>query len=88
MEVTYLKSLEKDLKKIKDRKLLKSLATIFIDLEKAASLIEVSGIKKLSGHSDAYRIRLGVYRLGVYYSEDIISIARFKKREDIYKLFP
>jgi len=88
MEVTYLKSLEKDLKKIKDKKLLKSLATIFIDLEKSESLIEVPGIKKLSGHSDAYRIRLGDYRLGIYYSEDIISIARFKKREDIYKLFP
>lgn len=88
MEVTYLKSLEKDLKKIKDRKLLKSLATIFIGLEKAESLIEVSGIKKLSGHSDAYRIRIGDYRLGIYYSEDIISIARFLKREDIYKLFP
>jgi mRNA-degrading endonuclease RelE of RelBE toxin-antitoxin system len=88
MEVIYLKSLEKDLKRIKDRKLLTSLATIFIDLEKAESLIEVSGIKKLSGHSDAYRIRLGDYRLGIYYSEDTFTIARFKKREDIYKLFP
>ena len=42
----------------------------------------------MSGHSDAYRIRIGDYRLGIYYYEDTVTITRFVKREDIYKLFP
>ena len=88
MEVIYLKSLEKDLKKIKDKKLLKSLADVFINLENTDTLYEVSSVKKLSGHPEAYRIRVGDYRLGIFYSEEIVTIARFLKRNDIYKLFP
>lgn len=88
MEVTYLKSLEKDLKKIKDKKLLKYIANVFINLEEVDTLFEVSNVKKMSGHSEAYRIRIGDYRLGIFYSEEKITIARFLKREDIYKLFP
>lgn len=88
MEVIYLKSLEKDLKKIKEKKLLKSLADVFINLENTDTLYEVSSVKKLSGHPEAYRIRVGDYRLGIFYSEEIVTIARFLKRNDIYKLFP
>jgi mRNA-degrading endonuclease RelE of RelBE toxin-antitoxin system len=88
MEVIYLKSLEKDLKKIKDKKLLKSLANVFINLEEVNTLFEISSVKKLSGHPEAYRIRVGDYRLGLFYSEETITIARFMKRNDIYKLFP
>ena len=88
MEVIYLKSLEKDLKKNKDKKLLKSLASLFRNLEKVDTIFDVSSVKKLSGHPDAYRIRVGDYRLGVFYSEKKITIARFIKRGDIYSLFP
>tara|TARA_R110001606_G_scaffold324158_1_gene470959 strand:- start:422 stop:688 length:267 start_codon:yes stop_codon:yes gene_type:complete len=88
MEVIYLKSLEKDLKKIKDKKLLKKIASVFINLENTDTLIKFSGLKKLSGHPEAYRIRVGDYRLGIFYSNEIITIARFLKRNDIYKLFP
>lgn len=42
----------------------------------------------MSGHPDAYRVRIGDYRLGIYYSDNEITIARFVKRNDIYKLFP
>jgi mRNA-degrading endonuclease RelE of RelBE toxin-antitoxin system len=86
MEVAYLKSLEKDLKKIKNKKLLKSLANVFVKLEKVETLFEISGVIKMVGHSEAYRI--GDFRLGIFYSEEKITIARFLKREDIYKLFP
>ena len=50
--------------------------------------VAFSGLKKLSGHPEAYRIRVGDYRLGIFYSDEIITIARFLKRNDIYKLFP
>ncbi|MCL7762309.1 type II toxin-antitoxin system RelE/ParE family toxin [Polaribacter sp. Z014] len=88
MKVIYLKSLEKDLKKIKDKKLLKQLETVFINLEEKEILNQVSNVMKMSGHKDFYRIRIGNYRLGIHYSEETITIVRFVKREDIYKLFP
>ena len=88
MEVIYLESLAKDLKKQKDKKLLTSLSEIFIKLEETDDLFKISGIKRLSGHSEAYRIQLGDYRLGFYYSNNQVTISRFLKRNDIYKLFP
>ena len=88
MEVIYLKSLEKDLKKIKDKKILQNLSQIFIGLELADSLFTIGNVKKISGHPEAYRIRVGDYRLGIYYADEIITVVRFLKRNDIYKLFP
>jgi mRNA-degrading endonuclease RelE of RelBE toxin-antitoxin system len=87
MELIYLKSLAKDLKIIKDKKLLKSLASVFINLEDVNALFEVSSVKKLSGHPETYSIRVGDYNLGIFYSEETISIACFLKRGGIYKLF-
>lgn len=88
MEVIYLESLVKDLKKIKDKKLLSSLSKVFISLEEIDDLFKISSVKKISGHPEAYRIRIGDYRLGFYYSDNKIEIARFLKRNDIYKVFP
>ena len=88
MNVIYLESLAKDLKKIKNKKLLKSLSQVFTTLEETDDLFKISSLKKLSGHPDAYRVRIGDYRLGIYYSDNEITIARFVKRNDIYKLFP
>ena len=93
MEVIYLEnlkleSLKKEIKKIKDKKLLSSLAKVFINLEEVDDLFKISSVKKMSGHLEAYTIRIGDYRLGFYYSENKIEIARFLKRTDIYKVFP
>lgn len=88
MEVIYLESIIKDIKKIKDKKLLNSLKTTFVKLEDTEDLFQLSSVKKMSGHPNAYRIRIGDYRLGFYYEDRTIEIARFLKRNDIYKVFP
>jgi mRNA-degrading endonuclease RelE of RelBE toxin-antitoxin system len=88
MEVIYQESLEKDIKKIKDKKVLNALKKTFLKLEESDNLFEISNVKKMSGHSRAYRIRIGDYRLGIYYSDTIVTIMHFAKRGDIYKLFP
>ena len=49
---------------------------------------ERANIKKMKGHSGAFRIRIGKYRLGFYFDGEVIELARFAKREDIYKLVP
>ena len=88
MEVVYLRQALKDVNKIKNDKLKSKIFQVVTDLKMAENLSEIKNVKPMSGHSDAYRIRIGNYRLGVFYSEETITIARFVKREDIYKLFP
>ena len=59
-----------------------------IQLENSENLEELTNVKKLSGYSSAYRWKSGNYRLGFYKDGDKIEIARFVKRNDIYKVFP
>ena len=88
MIVEYLKQFSKDLLKIKDESLKDDLFNAIIALKKAETMNEFSNIKKLKGYQTAYRIRIGKYRLGFYFDGEVIELARFAKREDIYKLFP
>ncbi|WP_299671467.1 type II toxin-antitoxin system RelE/ParE family toxin [uncultured Polaribacter sp.] len=88
MEIIYLRQALKDVNKIKNSKLKLKLAEVVADLKKSENLSEINNVKSMSGYSDAYRIRIGDYRLGIFYSDETITIARFLKREDIYKLFP
>jgi len=88
MEVIFLRSFLTDVKKLHDRKLKTKIKEFIIELENAESLERVSNIQKLKGFSTAYRWRIADYRLGFYKDNDIIELARFVKRNDIYKVFP
>lgn len=88
MKIKYLKSAQKDVKKIKDKKVQKNIVEAVMILKEASSLKKLTNVKKLSGHPFAYRMRIGNYRLGFYMESDTIEIARFAKQNDIYKLFP
>jgi mRNA-degrading endonuclease RelE of RelBE toxin-antitoxin system len=88
VRVKFGKLFSKDLLKIKDSTLKKDIVEAILVLENSESIQQVSNIKKMKGHSEAYRIRIGKYRLGFYFDGEVIELARFAKREDIYKLFP
>lgn len=88
MRVKFGKLFSKDLLKIKDLTLKKDIVEIIVLLENSESIQNISNIKKMKGHSEAYRIRIGKYRLGFFFDGEVIELARFAKREDIYKLFP
>lgn len=88
MEVVYLKQFLKDIQKLNDSTVKKQLVLLISDFKNATNLAELPQVKKLKGHSEAYRVRVGKYRLGSYFDGKIIEFARFANREDIYKLFP
>ncbi|GMN06614.1 hypothetical protein MTsPCn5_20030 [Croceitalea sp. MTPC5] len=88
MKIHYLSSALKDIKKIKDKKTKDNIKRIFLQIKEVESLKELGNLKKMSGHPSAYRIKIGNYRLGFYYENDVVKIARIVKRNDIYKLFP
>ena len=88
MKVEYLKQFSKDLLKINDETLKNNLFDIIMLLKEAENLNLLSNVKKLKGHYEAYRIRIGQNRLGFFFDGEAVQFARFAKREDIYKLFP
>jgi mRNA-degrading endonuclease RelE of RelBE toxin-antitoxin system len=88
MKVEYLKQFSKDLLKINDETLKNNLFDIIVLLKETENLNLLSNVKKLKGHTEAYRIRIGKYRLGFFFDGEGVELARFAKSEDIYKLFP
>ena len=88
MQVEFLSSFNKDLSKLSSAAIRKSLKNLIQKLEAAKSLSDIPQLKKLKGYPDAWRIRLGNYRVGFFYNNNIIQLARVVDRKDIYKVFP
>lgn len=88
MKVEFTKAFSKDLDIVSSKSVRLSLMKIIVKMEAAASLEEISNLKKLKGHKTAFRVRVGDYRLGFFLENSTILIGRFLHRKDIYKLFP
>lgn len=87
MKVVFLNSFKKDVLKISNVKLKEQVKSVILAIEVAESIKELTNLKKLKGYSTAYRIRIGDYRLGFYYDNEVVEMARLVKRNDIYKVF-
>lgn len=89
MIVEFDKSFDKALDHLKSPIIIKRLESIIIQIEKASSLTELSNIKKLSGFSDYYRIRIGDYRIGLEsIDKNTIRFIVIAHRKEIYRIFP
>jgi mRNA interferase RelE/StbE len=88
MKVEFLKSFSKDLDSINSKSVKQSLIRMIELLEKSEDLKKIHNIKKLKGFRNAYRIRIGDYRLGFFLEGSGVQLARFLHRKDIYQLFP
>ena len=65
MILEFDKSFLKSIDNITDAKILSRIEKILNDLEKAASIQEITNLRKLTGFKDYFRIRTGDYRLGI-----------------------
>ena len=89
MIVEFDKSFEKSLLLINDPIVLKRLKRIIILFENSPSLLLIPNIKKLSGFSSYYRIRIGDYRVGFeLINNSTIRIIVIAHRKDVYNIFP
>ena len=88
MEVRFEASFEKDLKKVKDKKLLKGVRDVIDEVKKAGDLSEIRNLSKLRGYKSFYCIRIGDYRIGLDVTEGKVIFARILHRKDVYKYFP
>lgn len=88
MKVIVLDCFFKDIKKIKHKKLKQSVKNLIIALQSADSFREITNVKKMKGHAFAFRVRIGRYRVGLYFKNGLVELARFLHRNDIYEVFP
>ena len=88
MKVEFLKKFSKDLDELKVKTVRQSLMQLIESLDAVDKLEHIPNTKKLKGHKNAYRIRVGDYRLGFFFENSTILLARFVHRKDIYKIFP
>ena len=88
MKTAFRKSFSRDLKKLNDQAVLGRARQAIEDVERSATLQEVSSLKKLSGTGNFYRIRVGDYRIGVVVEGDVVEFVRCLPRRELYRFFP
>ena len=88
MVVKIDKSFVKDVSKIKDQRLRNHIADCIDHIQKAESLSQIVSLKKITGETHYYRIRLGDYRLGIRVSGSSLIFIRALHRKEIYRYFP
>ena len=87
MKVEFAKAFERDISDLSgpQRKRLSAIVQALID---APTLLAVPNIKKLKNSQNAYRIRMGDYRIGFFFVDGVVTFIRCLSRKDIYKYFP
>ncbi len=89
MKFKVEKSFDRDVDKIKDKKLLERLRDCISQIESADNFHEIPSAKKIEGYRSFYRIKIGDYRLGMeLISDSEIILIRFLHRKEIYRYFP
>lgn len=88
MKVGFRESFSKDLAGIKDKSLLERVRVAIEAVEKAGSLSQINGLKKLKGGGNYYRLRIGDFRVGMVVEGNKIVFVRFINRKDAYRYFP
>ena len=88
MKVEFLRKFSKDLDAVKSKSVKQSVISLIELMETVNGLDKIPNTKKLRGRRNAYRTRLGDYRLGFYFENSTILVARFLHRKDIYNIFP
>lgn len=88
IKIRYKKKFLKDLASIpkSSRKKIESL--VFEGIPQSANPFKQYKINKMVGYEGYYKIRLGSYRIGIYYQKNILEFQRVLHRKEIYRLFP
>lgn len=87
MKKVVKKSFIKDLKQIPLETRTKTILTLK-EIDAARDISEIQNCIKLKGFKNYYRIKLGDYRIGLHFENNLITVEKFAHRKDIYKRYP
>ncbi len=88
MNLRFESQFAKDLKNIKDKKLLLKIKNTINQCKTAQNLREIKNLKKLKGYQSFYRLKIGDYRIGIEADKNQLIFVRFLHRKEIYRFFP
>ncbi len=88
MKIEVSEKFFSDSQKLKNIKLKKRLDDILTLIQKAETTQQLPHLKKMTGFKNAFRVRVGNYRLGFVFENNTVKLGRFLHRKDIYKYFP
>lgn len=89
MKTEYKPSFLKDLKALKSTPRFETIkALAFTEIPNLLKFEEIGNLKKLKGDENAYRIRLGDYRIEIFFDGETVTFARVLHRQEIYRYFP
>ena len=88
MRIEVTEQFNRDISKLKDKKLAASVKKALRKIESASSLSAIAQLKKIEGSKNHFRLRISDYRIGLYFDNNIIYAARFLHRKEIYRYFP
>ena len=89
MKTNYLPTFIKDIKSLKSTSSYSAIKNlVFTDILAVQNLKEISNLKKLKGDDNAYRIRVGDYRIGFFLEGDTMTFTRVLHRRQFYRYFP
>ena len=88
MNIVVTKHFAKDVDKELNEQQKQQLAHILILITQSKTLSEIPDCKKLKGFKNAYRIRMGNYRVGFLFEDETVKLSRALNRKDVYKYFP
>ena len=88
MKTAFRTSFLRDVRKISDVRVRAQVRAAIEAVEAAGALSEVPHLKKMSGGSGFYRVRVGDYRIGLAVDGDEVEFVRVLHRRDVYRFFP
>jgi len=88
MKLIYERHFLHDVKSIREITVKKNIHKTLDILRNSDDIMQLSQVKKIKGYKNAYRIRIGNYRLGFFVEKNTIILTRALHRKKIYKYFP
>ncbi len=88
LKVEYQKRFLKDLSNIPSQKRKEIEQFVFQILPNADSLPELNKFEKMTGYKNCFKARFGSYRIGIYFSDNLVVLKRVLHRKEIYRHFP
>ncbi|MBP7051892.1 MAG: type II toxin-antitoxin system RelE/ParE family toxin [Phycisphaerae bacterium] len=88
MRTAFKRTFLKDVEALGDAATRQRIREVITQVESAAKLQDIQGVKRLKGDDHCYRIRIGDYRLGLLIEEGTAVFVRCLHRRDIYRYFP